>query len=100
MVASAVHTASDLARVRVDALVDADGPQLKSYLLLESSNVSMCVADRRMSVAAAFDYRARRSLRDGADVLMLCSDDVLFRTPSWDAMIAAHIERYIRIDCC
>lgn len=94
MVASALATAAQSTRVAVYSMLDADDPELGGYLdPLAPQTVATVQGDRRL-LSRAFQWGAERALNDGADVLMMNGDDVLFRTPGWDSKVLEAFARY------
>lgn len=78
-------------RVELHALRDPDD-QAEYPRHLE--NVSYYSAPARMPVPAAFEYCAALALARLPDVLMLCSDDCLFRTRDWDVHVEECVKQY------
>lgn len=91
MILSVRATTPRDSRIEIDVLVDPDDCQLPVYRQLAYSGVNLHVADQRMTVPAAFQYLAGKAR---GDILMLGSDDILFRTPGWDDRVRETFARY------
>lgn len=92
MLDSVLATAARKDLVRIELLVDPDDAALPAYEVhaREHPCVHLQVAPQRMTVAAAFQYLADRAR---GDILMMGSDDILFRTPGWDHQVRAALGR-------
>lgn len=94
MVASALGTAASPADVKVYGVIDADDPRLSEYLALHPQLARITVQGKREWLSVAFQTGAQRALADGADILMMNGDDVLFRTPGWDDKVLDCFAKY------
>jgi hypothetical protein len=48
------------------------------------------------SVSKTWNILAFKAIEDGADVLIMGNDDVLYRTESWDKILREHIDKYTK----
>lgn len=87
MLQSALGTAMAPKDIKVYGVLDADDPRLSEYLAINGDLAQLIVQGRREKLSVAFQRGAERALADGADILMMCGDDCLFRTPSWDGKV-------------
>lgn len=97
MLQSALRTADRASDVKVYGVLDADDSDLDLYLsssMPASFQRVFVVQGERAPLGRAFQAGAERALHDGADVLMMNGDDVLFRTPGWDTQVLAALARY------
>jgi hypothetical protein len=85
MVCSAHATASYDLRVQVVAYLDNDDPQLDTYRRFDYPVPTLLVVGERCTLSDAWNRAAAEA--DG-DVLMLAADDLRFRTPAWDIIVA------------
>lgn len=94
MMESALHTAERVEDVTLYAVLDADDPELDRYLSSLPRAVVVTVQGRRERLGHAFQNGAERAMHDGAQVLMMNGDDVIFRTPNWDRAVREAFARY------
>lgn len=94
MLESALHTADRAGDVTAHAVLDADDPALDAYLAAVPSQCVVTVQGQREFLSQAFQTGAARALHDGADILMMCGDDVLFRTRRWDTKVRECLAQY------
>lgn len=89
MIESAWETADTDIEIILHA--DRDDPQLDqtAALLVEFPGVRLLVDDRML----LSEYWNRCAAVAHHDVLMQCGDDIVFRTPGWDAVVLAAFER-------
>lgn len=85
MVESAHATAADPSGVQVVAYLDDDDPELGAYRGHDYPLPTGLVVGPRVTLSNAWNLAAARA---SGDVLMLCADDLRFRTPGWDVMVA------------
>jgi hypothetical protein len=94
MLDSAIATADTPSNVIVELHVDADDPALETYRAIAMDavrNVRLMMSDIKRPVPQIFDAAA--SCAEG-DILMLCADDLIFRTSSWDRKVLEELARY------
>lgn len=86
---SAVKTASS--EIEFCVYVDEDDPQLEAYqaLALFSNQIRLSVGPRCV-LSEAWNRAAEMAQ---GDILMLCADDLLFRTKGWDQRIREEFEK-------
>lgn len=86
MVASALETADNPKRVHVRLGLDRDDPEFNGYLLeFPSSRLTVHVNEAPgTSVPALMNWLASES---SSELLMAASDDIIFRTRGWDAVV-------------
>lgn len=89
MLESAMATAARPELLTVYGVLDADDPQFIGYNDVTGERVLLMVQGKRELLSVAFQRGAEHALYDGADVLMMCGDDVLFRTRGWDDKVRA-----------
>jgi hypothetical protein len=89
MVATAVRKAALPGMIEICAYVDQDDPQLAEYL--KSSEEIGYYVGRRRPVAQAWEALVREA---SGQILMLCADDLVFRTQDWDALIVEEFARW------
>lgn len=85
MVESAYMTVEDADRVQVVAYIDDDDPRLGDYRNTDHQLVVALVVGERCTLSDAWNRAAAVA---GGDVLMLCADDLRFRSLAWDALVA------------
>jgi len=93
MIRSVFDTA-DPGRVEVLLYIDSDDPTLpeysKSLAPLEKQNVRICIGPP-MSVSKSWNIIAERSV---GNVLITGNDDIVYRTPGWDEILADEVKRF------
>jgi hypothetical protein len=89
MVASAADLALDPKQVQVVAYLDDDEPEMGAYRGTDHDVPVGLVVGGRCTLSDAWNRAA--ALASG-DVLMLCADDLRFRTPGWDVLVADAVE--------
>lgn len=94
MLESALDTAAYPGAVMAYAVLDPDDPELDQYQAASLRNTTICVQDKREFLSRAFEIGARTAMTVGCDILMLCGDDVIFRTPGWDVIVDDCVQRY------
>lgn len=62
--------------IHIHAYIDNDDPKASEYLF--------GIVGEPMPLAPAYQYLYDRSK---ADILMMCADDIVFRTPGWDTQV-------------
>jgi hypothetical protein len=85
MVCSAHATASYDLRDQVVAYVDNDDPSLDAYRRFDYPVPTSLVVGERCTLSDAWN---RAAVEADGDVLMLAADDLRFRTPAWDILVA------------
>jgi len=88
-----VESARATADGPVQALVrvDDDDPHLEDYENID--DVDLMVGSR-VTLGRAFDEAAQHAVRRGARIIMMCGDDIRFRTPGWDRLVAAALDAW------
>lgn len=89
MLSSALARATDAPSIQVYGVLDADDPELSTYLKMDPNHTEFIVQGKRELLSVAFQRGAEQALAHGFDVLMMCGDDVLFRTRGWDDKVRA-----------
>lgn len=85
MALSAIGTATD--PIEVVLIVDADDPQLDLYRRLDSyERITLMVLPERIGYTASLNAVAH-DLWDTDTIIGAFGDDVIFRTPGWDAKV-------------
>lgn len=88
LVNSITSTAS--APVEVVFYVDLDDPaSLQTAVELGSSGLVRHVAGERQTLSDCWNLAARQAT---GEILMMCGDDIVFRTPGWDKRVADAFE--------
>ncbi len=91
MVDSALDLAADAGNVEIQAGVDFDDPQLAAYLAPEAyRNTGFTLYEERVRPSVMWQRLANVAT---GRFLMLCNDDVLFRTPKWDELVEAEFAK-------
>jgi hypothetical protein len=91
---SVVTTADVPQNVVVELHIDADDPELEAYKRIAESapaNVRLSVSNARRPVPQIFDAAAKAAK---GDILMLCADDLVFRTKGWDRKVVEAFAEY------
>lgn len=94
MAQSALTLAKDQERVFIIGGVDADDPMLKGYLPVTDPAVWVRRYEKRKTVPYIYNELAHDARVNGADVVMMTNDDVLFRTKHWDELLAKYVGMY------
>lgn len=88
MVKTARSTASDNSNISIVARIDHDDPERAGYLtergytVIQGERVTLPVAWNEMADECRFD------------ILMMCADDIRFRTTKWDDEVRAAFEQW------
>lgn len=87
MVKSARSLAADPGRVHVYLGLDRDDPEFNRYLAdSELTGVTVLVNEEKRSCPALLEWLAGEC---SGDIILIGSDDILFRTPKWDQLTEA-----------
>ena len=92
-----VHDLAELKnRVYTYNYIDSDDPRIKAYdeySNKQPKNNYNCVGEPQ-SVSKSWNVLAKVAIDDGADVLIMGNDDLLYRTQGWDVILEKEIEKY------
>jgi hypothetical protein len=92
MLQSALATAANPARVEFHAGIDHDDPALQEYReLLHRTPTHLHTYRPRVRPSVMWQQLYAKA---SGGILMLCNDDVLFRTKGWDERIEAEFQKY------
>ena len=94
MLRSAIAMADAPFNIVVELHVDADDPALETYREVAMTtvlNVRLIFSDTKRPVPQIFDASARCAK---GDILMLCADDLIFRTRGWDRKVLEAFAKY------
>lgn len=86
MAESAQSLAADKSRVHIHLGLDDDDPRFEEYLYGMPHGVTVHVNDQKRSCPALLEWLAGEAR---GDILLVGSDDILFRTPRWDDLLEA-----------
>lgn len=88
MVRSARHTASQNDKLAIVGRIDRDDPKRREYT---SSVGYQIIQGKRVRLPQAWNEIAERHRYD---ILMMCADDLVFRTTGWDDEVRAVFEHW------
>jgi hypothetical protein len=91
MLSSAIGMAEVPSDVVIDLHVDADDPTLEAYREIAISNVRLMISEVKRPVPQIFNAAASRA---EGNILMLCADDLIFRTRGWDRKVLEAFAKY------
>ena len=76
--------------VEIVVRIDADDPQLEGYRQMRAQGtINVLVEGPRIVMSDLWNDAARHAL---ADVMMLCGDDLVFKTPGWDRLVMDYLD--------
>jgi len=88
VVQSILHTTQVHGTVKIYVGLDQNDPQYNRYLKYCSEyKLLPSVFEPRANVPVIMQSIGEYALEDGADLLIIASDDVVFQTPSWDMFV-------------
>ena len=88
--------ANDKGRVFTYNYIDSDDPRIKAYEEYQRKqpvNNINCIGEPQ-SVSKSWNVIAQKAIDDGADVLIMGNDDMLYRTQDWDLLLDKEIEKF------
>jgi glycosyl transferase/beta-hydroxylase protein BlmF len=73
--------------------VDDDDPRILAYkdLILENNEI---IYGPAQSVSISWNVIAKKAISDGADILIMGNDDVVYHTHGWDTHLIEHLDQY------
>jgi len=88
--------ANDKGRVFTYNYIDSDDPRIKAYEEYQHkqpvNNINHI--GEPQSVSKSWNVIAQKAVDDGADVLIMGNDDMLYRTQDWDLLLDKEIEKF------
>jgi hypothetical protein len=77
--------------------VDEDDPLLEEYKQLENETQIKTydmTYGTPMSVSKSWNILAEKAVNNGADILIMGNDDLIYRTKNWDTILLKEVEKY------
>ncbi len=83
-------------RVYTYNYIDSDDPRVKAYDDYRSKQPtnSLNVTGDPQSVSKSWNILARMAVDEGADVLIMGNDDMMYRTEEWDVILEEETKKY------
>lgn len=92
--ASAWETAITPEEVGAVIRLDYDDAERSSYQRLGKAGPVVVLQKPRRTLGMAFDDAGLEAVVRGAEIVMLCGDDIRFRTPGWDQIVYDTFEQW------
>jgi hypothetical protein len=89
MVNSLLTTARS--NIKIYCYLDDDDDEIENYRKLK--NIDFTIGER-ISISKSWNIIAKKAYDEGADILIMGNDDVIYRTLSWDTILLNHIQEY------
>lgn len=91
MMHSAISTASDPSAIEFCVVVDTDDPTWSAYISVISAQPNIRYADGSTTMSDLWNHAFAIST---GSILMVCADDLRFRTVGWDALVRTALSYY------